>query len=172
MEDNSTMVYYGSPLGVLKIKINAEVVKSISYINEGDELNDPERKNNMIPGGVAAICILQLHEYFSGIRRKFDFPFSQEGTEFQQKVWTALMDIPYGKTISYLELSRRIGNVKAIRAVGTTNGKNRLNIVVPCHRVIGSNGKLVGYGGGLWRKKWLLGHEAKYAYGVQELGEW
>ena len=79
------------------------------------------------------------------------------------------MQIPYGKTISYLELSKRIGNVKAIRAVGTSNGKNKMCIIVPCHRVIGSNGTLVGYGGDLWRKKWLLEHEAKFEFGVHEL---
>jgi methylated-DNA-[protein]-cysteine S-methyltransferase len=109
---------------------------------------------------------IQLDEYFEGSRKDFDFPFRQKGTPFQLGVWDELLNIPYGKTISYLQLSQRLGNVKAIRAVGTANGRNNLPIVVPCHRVIGSNGSLTGYGGGLWRKQWLLEHENKYAHGV------
>ena len=114
-------------------------------------------------------CKQQLTAYFNGTKREFDLPIQQNGTAFQQKIWTALQQIPYGKTISYLELSKRTGDIKAIRAVGTTNGKNQLSIVVPCHRVIGSNGDLTGYSGGLWRKKWLLEHEEKFAHGVQTL---
>ena len=108
-------------------------------------------------------------EYFDGQRIQFDLPLEQEGSIFQQKVWAALTTIPFGRTISYLELSKRIGNVKAIRAVGATNGNNSISIIVPCHRVIGSNGDLTGYSGDLWRKKWLLDHEGKYANGVQAL---
>lgn len=114
-------------------------------------------------------CKQQLTAYFNGTKREFDLPIQQNGTAFQQKIWAALQQIPYGKTISYLELSKRTGDIKAIRAVGTTNGKNQLSIVVPCHRVIGSNGDLTGYSGGLWRKKWLLEHEEKFAHGVQTL---
>lgn len=114
-------------------------------------------------------CIVQLDEYFAGNRKNFDLPIYQEGTAFQKSVWNALTNIPYGQTISYLELAKRINNIKAIRAVGTTNGSNNNAIIVPCHRVIGSNGNLTGYGGGLWRKKWLLDHEAKHANGVQTL---
>jgi len=114
-------------------------------------------------------CISQLDEYFSGKRKIFDLPLSHIGTVFQMGVWNELMNIPYGKNISYLTLSKRIKNVKAIRAVGAANGSNKICIIVPCHRVIGSNGSLVGYGGDLWRKKWLLDHEAKFAHGVQEL---
>ena len=94
---------------------------------------------------------------------------AQVGTEFQQSVWNELARIPYGRTISYHELSKRIGNTKAIRAVGSANGNNNICIIVPCHRVIGSNGDLVGYGGDLWRKKWLLEHEGKTVNGVQTL---
>ncbi len=172
-EDNLIIAYYPSPIGILKIEAGKEKVLTISYMN--DEVDFSIEKSNeksSIPGRLAAMCIAQLEEYFAGTRQVFDLPFSQPGTDFQQKVWNALCDIPYGKTISYLELSRWIGNEKAIRAVGTTNGKNQLNIVVPCHRVIGSNGKLVGYGGGLWRKKWLLDHESRLAFGVQRLGDW
>ncbi len=96
-------------------------------------------------------------------------PLKQEGTEFQQKVWSELIKIPYGKTISYLQLAQRLGDVKSIRAAASANGRNKLNIIVPCHRVIGSDGSLVGYGGGLPRKKWLLEHENKYANGVSLL---
>ncbi|RYF79998.1 MAG: methylated-DNA--[protein]-cysteine S-methyltransferase [Chitinophagaceae bacterium] len=100
---------------------------------------------------------------------QFKLPIKQAGTTFQQQVWKALQDIGPGKTISYLKLSKQLGNAKAIRAVGTANGKNNIAIIVPCHRVIGSNGSLVGYSGELWRKQWLLQHEAKYLQGVQSL---
>jgi len=114
-------------------------------------------------------CIRQLDEYFLGKRKKFDLRLTFSGSTFQRQVWNELMNIPYGKHINYLDLSKRIENVKATRAVGTANGNNKICIVVPCHRVIGSNGDLVGYGGDLWRKKWLLDHEAKFAHGVQSL---
>lgn len=128
----------------------------------------PEPVNSNAPKHLAD-CEIQLCEYFAGNRSKFDIPISQKGTPFQEKVWEALLHIPYGRTVSYLELSKRIGDVKAIRAVGTTNGKNQVAIIVPCHRVIGSNGDLTGYAGELWRKRWLLEHEAKWSGGVQTL---
>jgi len=118
---------------------------------------------------VAAKCKAQFDEYFSGKRKIFDLPIKQSGTLFQEKVWNELIKIPFGKTISYLQLSQKIGNVKLIRAVGTANGRNNLAIVVPCHRVIGSDGSLTGYAGGLSRKQWLLEHENKYANGVNLL---
>ena len=111
-------------------------------------------------------CIQQLDEYFSGQRKAFDLPLKQPGTDFQQKVWSLLLKIQYGKTVSYNDLSKQYGDVKAIRAVASANGKNDLAIIVPCHRVIGSNQSLTGYAGGLWRKKWLLEHEAKHHSGV------
>ena len=168
-----SVTYYASPVGTLEIKSSAKAIHAILFVNawKGPKLDEDEIRGNANSETVKA-CTTQLDEYFEGKRREFDFPFDQDGTAFQQKIWSALLDIPFGKTISYLELSKRTGNVKAIRAVGTTNGKNQLCIVVPCHRVIGSNGSLVGYGGDLWRKKWLLDHEAKYAHGVQELGDW
>lgn len=101
----------------------------------------------------------QLTEYFDGKRNTFDFLLNPQGTDFQKKVWKALLEIPFGKTTSYQELSIKLGDVKAIRAVASANGKNPLWVVVPCHRVIGSDGSLTGYAGGLWRKKWLLEHE-------------
>ncbi|MFT3948067.1 MAG: methylated-DNA--[protein]-cysteine S-methyltransferase [Agriterribacter sp.] len=166
--------YYPSPVGLLEIKVDEEAVNAILFVNtwKGPKLDESSLKPNPEKNIIAERCIQQLSEYFEGKRIIFDFPFRQGGTVFQLKVWNALLDIPYGKTISYLELSKRTGDVKAIRAVGTTNGKNQLCIVVPCHRVIGANGSLVGYGGDLWRKKWLLDHEAKFANGVQTLGGW
>ena len=113
--------------------------------------------------------IEQLIQYFNSERRQFELPINQTGTPFQKEVWNELMTIPYAKTISYLELAVKTGDTKATRAVANANGKNNVVIIVPCHRVIGSNRDLVGYGGGLWRKKWLLEHEAKVAYGVQTL---
>jgi methylated-DNA-[protein]-cysteine S-methyltransferase len=101
----------------------------------------------------------QLDEYFAGARLEFDLPLDALGTPFQRRVWTALAEIPFGQTISYAELARRVGDVKAVRAVGAANGRNPIPIIVPCHRVIGANGSLVGFGGGLERKQWLLEHE-------------
>lgn len=101
----------------------------------------------------------QLEEYFFGNRTSFDLKLNPEGTEFQKQVWDLLIKIPFGKTCSYLDLSKDFGNTKAIRAVAAANGKNPLWIIVPCHRVIGSDGSLTGYAGGVWRKKWLLEHE-------------
>lgn len=167
------IIYYASPLGILEIKSSVEAVHEILFVKASEEpkLNRDELVCNS-NHAVVQTCTKQLDEYFAGKRRIFDFPFEQQGTPFQQKVWSALLDVPYGNTISYMELSGRIGNKKAVRAVGTTNGKNKIYIVVPCHRVIGAKGSLVGYGGELWRKKWLLEHEAKYALGVQVLGNW
>jgi methylated-DNA-[protein]-cysteine S-methyltransferase len=108
-------------------------------------------------------CARQFDEYFAGTRKEFNLITDPKGTPFQESVWKELLNIPYGFTISYLELSRRLNHEKAIRAVGSANGKNPINIIIPCHRVIGMDGSLTGYGGGLWRKKWLLEHEAKYA---------
>jgi len=104
-------------------------------------------------------AVTQLQDYFEGKRTDFDFKLNPKGTDFQQKVWQELLNIPFGKTMSYMDLSKKLGDVKAIRAVASANGKNPLWIVVPCHRVIGTDGSLTGYAGGLWRKKWLLEHE-------------
>ena len=103
--------------------------------------------------------VAQLNEYFQGKRTNFDCELNPQGTDFQKRVWAALLDIPFGKTRTYLKQAKILGDVKAIRAVASANGKNPLWIIVPCHRVIGSDGSLTGYAGGLWRKKWLLEHE-------------
>lgn len=105
----------------------------------------------------------QINEYFNGERQEFDLPLHLVGTAFQKRVWEGLMNIPFGETKSYKEQSIFLGDVKAIRAVAGANGENGIAIIVPCHRVVGANGSLVGYGGGLWRKKWLLEHELKYS---------
>ena len=103
----------------------------------------------------------QIHEYFAGKRQRFDLELAPKGTPFQLAVWNALLEIPYGDTISYAELARRIGKPSAVRAVGAANGANPIPVIIPCHRVIGSNGTLTGYGGGIERKQWLLAHEGR-----------
>lgn len=140
-----------SPLGITKISGDEHGVAVISILAEG-ELSAKIPKTLLQP-------IAQLNEYFEGKRSRFDFKLNPQGTDFQKKVWQELLNIPFGKTISYLELSKKLGDEKAIRAVASANGKNPLWIVIPCHRVIGTDGSLTGYAGGLWRKKWLLEHE-------------
>lgn len=164
-------MYYHSPVGLLKIIIHDGFITEIIFSEEGNEINTDHLEENVPTenNAVFKVCTKQLDEYFAGKRTIFDLPIKQTGTYFQQNVWNELVKIPFGKTISYLQLSQRIGNVKSIRAVGTANGRNNLSIVVPCHRVIGSDGSLTGYAGGLWRKQWLLEHENKYANGVNLL---
>lgn len=165
IQDSVFTTYYHSPVGLLKISGTEHFISEVSFF---DKAQKPASKNKNMPQMVIQ-CIEQLIQYFQGERRIFDLPIHQPGTSFQQQVWSELMTIPYGKTISYLELARKTGDPKATRAVASANGKNNVAIIVPCHRVIGSNRELVGYGGGLWRKKWLLEHEAKVAHGVQTL---
>jgi methylated-DNA-[protein]-cysteine S-methyltransferase len=116
-----------------------------------------EDKDDMPEALNEACC--QLDEYFKGKRQSFDLRLSLKGTEFQRRVWNELMSIPYGKTVTYRDIAIKLGNPHAVRAVGNANGKNPVSIIVPCHRVIGSSGKLTGYAGGLERKAWLLKHE-------------
>lgn len=141
-----------SPLGITKIVGDENGISVISVLQEGT-------LSTAIPEQLKEAAT-QLAEYFDGIRTTFTFKMNPQGTDFQQKVWQELCTIPYGKTMSYLELSKKLGDVKAIRAVASANGKNPLWIAVPCHRVIGTDGSLTGYAGGLWRKKWLLEHES------------
>ncbi len=137
-----------SPVGILEISGSAGGIRSILFSNEN--VHTPE-----VPLCLQD-CVNQLNEYFEGKRKVFDLNLDPSGTDFQLKVWKQLQTIPFGKTISYLDLARLTGSKTNTRAVGNANGKNKINIVVPCHRVIGSNGKLTGYGGGLWRKEILL----------------
>lgn len=152
-------------MGQLKIAGTPDYIKEISF-RDHSQKNTGVRKH-MPP--LMIQCMEQLIQYFNGGLRVFELPLNQPGTAFQQEVWNELLQIPFGKTISYLELARRMGDVKATRAVAGANGKNNIAIIVPCHRVIGSNSELVGYAGGLWRKKWLLEHEARLTYGIQTL---
>lgn len=157
-----TTIYHQSPIGVLKITATDSAIQSIFFV-DSDEACKEESQADILKD-----CVTQLDEYFAGKRTTFSFPYSFGiGSAFQQSVWEELAKIPFGKTISYKQLALRLGNEKLIRAAGTANGKNPMSIVVPCHRVIGSNGKLVGYAGGLWRKQWLLEHEQKLA-GTQQ----
>ncbi len=148
-------VDYQSPVGVLEIIATEEVICSILFSEQDSPVN---RIQEGTPE-VLKECYQQLDQYFKGERRTFTFPYQFEGTDFQKKVWNALKKVPYGQTDSYKNLAVAIGNEKAVRALGSANGKNKLSIVIPCHRIIGANGKLIGYAGGLWRKEWLLQHE-------------
>ena len=144
-----------SPLGYTKIVGDINGIQSITV------LNSDEQVSKSIPNSLLE-CVQQLQEYFENSRKDFNLKLNPKGTVFQKRVWEALQNIPYGKTTSYLNLSRALGDEKAIRAVANANGKNPLWIVVPCHRVIGSDGSLTGYAGGLSRKQWLLEHESPY----------
>ncbi|MBP7183592.1 MAG: methylated-DNA--[protein]-cysteine S-methyltransferase [Flavobacterium sp.] len=143
--------YIKTPLGIATIIGDENGVSEISVSQEGEV-------STIIPA-VLQEAVLQLQDYFEKKRTSFDFKINPKGTDFQIKVWNALLEIPYGKTRTYLEQSKFLGDIKAIRAVASANGKNPLWIVIPCHRVIGTDGSLTGYAGGLWRKKWLLEHE-------------
>ena len=144
-----------SPLGFTKIVGNEDGIASVTV------LNSEEKTTDIIPIELED-CVIQLNEYFEGTRKAFNIKLNANGTNFQKRVWKQLEEIPHGKTTSYLEISKQLGNVKAIRAVANANGKNPLWIVIPCHRVIGSDGSLTGYAGGLHRKQWLLEHESPY----------
>lgn len=158
--------YYQSPVGLLKISGTEDYISEVHF---QDNTAAPDRHSRKHIPPMLITCVEQLIQYFNGQRRVFELPLHQEGTPFQQSVWSELVLIPFGKTISYIELARRTGDTKASRAVASANGRNHIAIIVPCHRVIGANKDLIGYGGGLWRKKWLLELEAKVAYGVQTL---
>ena len=156
--------YYTSPLGILQITCNAQFLQALEFVDEIDQSTKLSSENKL-----NKTCKQQLDDYFNGRLKQFDIPLQQQGTNFQNKVWNKLVEIPYSNTISYLELAKRLGDPKCIRAAASANGKNNIAIIVPCHRVIGSNNKLVGYAGGLWRKQWLLEHEAKYGKGELRL---
>ncbi|GAB3882003.1 methylated-DNA--[protein]-cysteine S-methyltransferase [Spirosoma agri] len=149
-----TTTTFDSPLGLVRVTGDDAGVTAIACM----DITADEPAPVYLPEPVEQ-AVLQLTEYFAGTRQTFDFLINPVGTTFQQTVWKALLDVPFGTTRSYLALTRRIGDEKAIRAVAAANGKNPLWIVVPCHRIIGSDGSLTGYAGGLWRKQWLLEHE-------------
>jgi methylated-DNA-[protein]-cysteine S-methyltransferase len=161
-EENINYCYLESPIGALLIAGDEGAVRRIEFPRDGKR-GRPEPRWMESARGPIAEAVRQLREYFAGERTRFDLPLAPEGTPFQRNVWRHLQDIPFGETISYGELARRVGNPKASRAVGAANGKNPLPIVIPCHRVIGSNGTLTGFGGGLPTKEALLAIEAKAA---------
>ena len=147
--------YYQSPIGIIEITGTNDKIKSIFFV---DQINENAESNQYLKKAGK-----QLEEYFAGQRKEFSLDFEFEGTDFQKRVWKHLLEIPFGETISYFDIASALNNRGSIRAVGTANGKNKLSIVVPCHRVIGSDGKLTGYAGGLWRKEWLLSHEFNHS---------
>jgi methylated-DNA-[protein]-cysteine S-methyltransferase len=157
--------YYESPVGLLKIGGTDNFIAEISFIDNREQIAHGE------PGVSDMIhyCTEQLIEYFTGRRKVFDIPVHQEGTDFQQRVWSQLLSVPFGKTASYLDMAKKLGDPKCIRAAAAANGKNQIAIIVPCHRIIGSDKSLVGYSGGMWRKKWLLQHEFRVNNGIQTL---
>jgi methylated-DNA-[protein]-cysteine S-methyltransferase len=145
------IAYYSSPVGELQIESDNEKITMVGF------LRDPKEQEVRTP--VIEQCASELEEYFLGRRKYFSFETDLRGSNFEIKVWNELLNIPYGKTISYQELAIRVGDIKSVRAVGLANGQNPIAIAVPCHRVIGKSGDLVGYGGGLDKKIWLLEHE-------------
>ncbi len=144
-----------TPVGYMELTGSENGIQSLYFL-------DFRVKTNNVPACLKD-AVHQLNEYFSGTRSSFSLRLDLQGTPFQIKVWQKILEIPYGKTISYLELARRIGDKKAVRAVGGANSTNPVSIIVPCHRVVGIDGRLVGYGGGIKRKKWLLEHEHAFA---------
>ncbi len=147
----SYFAYYDSPIGLIEIGGTPDGITSLFFVEE--------RRSGVATNDVCEEAVKQISEYFAGSRQEFDLPITMDGTEFQQQVWQELRSIPFGQTVSYGDVARSIGKPSAVRAVGAANGDNPVSIIVPCHRVIGSNGGLTGYGGGLERKQWLLKHE-------------
>lgn len=163
--DEVYTAYYQSPIGTIEITGRQDGILSVMFL-DGAEVKASEAMPVCLKQ-----CINQLDQYFQGQRREFSVPLIMQGTDFQKRVWETLQTIPFGTTLSYRDLAVRIDNPKAVRAVGNANGKNLHSIIVPCHRVIGSQGGLTGYEGGLWRKEWLLAHErsAKWVTGTGRL---
>ncbi len=154
MESNLIFTnYIDTPVGLLEIQATRRGIARLGFVASQNRATN----NNEL----CARCGRQLQEYFDGKRQEFDLPLDQQGTDFQRSIWTQLIRIPFGGTVSYRDIAHAINNPLAVRAVGAANGKNPIPIIVPCHRVIGSNGALTGYAGGLERKAWLLRHEAK-----------
>lgn len=141
-----------SPVGKMKLVADAVGLTSIQFLDSEEILSEE------IPNALEEV-VKQLREYFDGKRRDFNLRLSPQGTDFQKRVWRELEKIPFGKTVSYKHIATRLGDPKVIRAAASANGKNPIPIIIPCHRVIGSDGSLTGYAGGLYRKKWLLEHE-------------
>ena len=149
--------YFKSPIGTIELIANNQALLTVHFVD--DSIHEIRRNDN---SPILEQAYNQLSEYFSSQRVRFDVPIDlSSGTDFQQKVWKVVADIPLGKTITYTKLAQKLGSEKLVRAVGTANGKNPYLLIIPCHRIIGSGNKLIGYAGGLWRKQWLLEHEIK-----------
>ncbi|MCZ7538503.1 MAG: methylated-DNA--[protein]-cysteine S-methyltransferase [Anaerolineae bacterium] len=150
------LAYSETPLGALEIAGSDAGIRAVRFLDEPPLAPvTPDLPAPMVS------CIQQLAEYFAGQRRSFEVPLDLHGTPFQRRVWELLLHIPFGETRTYLDIALALGDPKAVRAVGAANGQNPVPIIVPCHRVIGGDGALIGYGGGLWRKEWLLAHEGR-----------
>jgi methylated-DNA-[protein]-cysteine S-methyltransferase len=154
----SGCAYYRSPIGLIEILGTEKGLTALNFVRRR------RRKESRVEPSLKG-AIAQVDEYFHGKRKQFSLPLCLEGTDFQKEAWQQLIGIPYGKTATYGEVAAAIGRPEAARAVGQANHRNPISIIVPCHRVIGSGGRLVGYGGGLWRKEWLLSHERGNAAG-------
>jgi methylated-DNA-[protein]-cysteine S-methyltransferase len=148
--------YYPSPIGTLEILTDSDSILQISFTEQEED----------VPAGdapeILKTVLRQLEEYFQGSRKSFDLKLNAKGTEFQQRVWQQLIQVPYGSTACYGDIAAAVGNQKASRAVGGANNKNRIPILIPCHRILGADGSMTGYAGGIWRKEWLLQHEREY----------
>lgn len=149
--DDLLFAYWESPIGLMEIGCSAVGLAALNFI---EMPRHPVSDTSLL-----ADATRQIASYFSGKLTAFDLPLDLHGTDFQRRVWTQLLTVPFGQTATYLEIALALENPQAVRAVGAANGQNPVSVVVPCHRIIGSNGKLIGYGGGLWRKEWLLRHE-------------
>ncbi|MFV0306299.1 MAG: methylated-DNA--[protein]-cysteine S-methyltransferase [Desertimonas sp.] len=159
-----------TPIGPLTIVVSDGAVRAVRFARADGTADLPDRGDDAVTAGldrpgdpVLAVAVAQLREYFAGDRRRFDLPLAPDGTEFQRRCWDALVTLPYGETISYRDQAARLGAPTAVRAVGAANGRNPIPVIVPCHRVIGSDGRLTGFGGGLPAKAWLLDHERRAA---------
>ena len=156
VEQKEFKTYLETEIGTLEIGGTEDYITSVEFVEPTEAISDADRAE--LPQ-VIRDCVSQIEEYFQGVRQEFTVRLEPQGTDFQRAVWRQLTTIPYGSTVTYLEIANSVSSEKAVRAVGAANGQNPISIIIPCHRVIGSDGKLTGYGGGLWRKEWLLNHE-------------
>jgi methylated-DNA-[protein]-cysteine S-methyltransferase len=161
--DESNYAVYKSPIGNIMLTEKDGKLSGLEFMSDALNVIEVENFNNAKISEFLKNCIFQLNEYFERKRNNFDITLYIEGTEFQKNVWNELANIPYANTSSYKDIAIAVGNHKAVRAVGGANNKNKIAIIIPCHRVIGASGKMVGYAGGIWRKEWLLEHEKAYA---------
>lgn len=146
--------YFESPIGLIEVGGTSAAITDLNFAEK--------RREDFETHPYVDSAIQQLDEYYTRKRRDFEVDLSMKGTGFQKKVWAQLMTVPFGRTASYGDIAAGIGNPKAVRAVGGANGRNPISIIVPCHRIIGSDNTLTGYGSGLWRKEWLLKHEGSF----------